>query len=299
MITRQQLEVFRAVLSEGSVSAAGRRLNLSQPSVSRIISELEAAVGFTLFRRKSRGMAPTAEAVFFQREVENSYTALKSLEDAAREIAQGQRGQLSLVVNHAIALDLAPRTLARMDLARRNVSVTCQCKSSDWIIDFARSGTIRTGVANIERMPKGMSTRMTSATPHMCLLPPDDPLAGTGAPLELGLLAGRRIVGLTGAVADALTLHAPPSASEPVLTSEISLGAISMAMALKAVPIVDAFTAQFWMKSVPMIARAIPELPDYLLAIFGPSGAQLSHLDEELQGLLEEEIKATEDWVQH
>ncbi|MBE2278492.1 MAG: LysR family transcriptional regulator [Rhodobacteraceae bacterium] len=298
MITLQQIEVFRAVLSEGSVTAAGRRLNLSQPSVSRILSDLEAIVGFALFRRRSRGMAPTAEALFFQREVETIYTALKSLEDAAREIAHGRRGQLSLVVNHAIALDLAPRALGRMNLARRNVSVTCQCKSSDWIIDFARSGTIRTGVANIERMPKGMHTRMTSATPHLCLLPAGDPLAVARGPLDLAALRGRRLVGLTGSVADALTLRGIPGANEPGFTSEISLGAVTMAAMLGAVPVVDAFTAQFCAAHLPAVVRPLPELPPYLLAIFGPAGAQLSGLDRELQGLLEDEIRRTEAWVE-
>lgn len=295
MITQQQIEIFRTVLAEGSLSAAGRRLNLSQPSISRILADLEARVGFPLFLRRARGMAPTAEAEFFQRAVETTYAALNTLEDAAREIAQRRRGHLSLVVNFALALDLAPRALARMDLAERNVSVTCQCKSSDWIIDFARSGMIRTGIANIERMPVGMWTRMTSATSHLVLLPRDDPLAEPGTPVPLSALRGRRIVALTGAVADRLGLVLPGSAA---ISAEISLGAVTMAGRLGAVPVVDAFTAEFWVRQSGMVARPVPDLPHYLLAIFAPSGTQLSRLDEELQATLEQEIRRTEAWAE-
>ncbi len=298
MISFQQIEVFRAVFSEGSVSAAGRRLNLSQPSVSRILAELEMKIGFALFRRGSRGVAPTPEAAFFQREVEATYAALHTLEDMGREIAQRQRGHLSLVVNFALALDLAPRALERMNLLERNVSVTCQCKSSDWIIDFARSGMIRTGIANIERLPQTMWTRMTSATPHMVLLAPDDALALPCAPVPLDQLRDRKIVALTGAVADRLGLAKQGGSSPTALAAEISLGAVTLAERTNAIPIVDAFTAEFWSKRSGMVARPVPDLPQYMLAIFAPSRPQLSLLDEELQAILEEEITRTEEWAE-
>lgn len=56
---RRHLEQFLAVVEEGSVSAAARRLLLSQPTVSQTIRELEADLGTSLFRR-GRGMVLTA-----------------------------------------------------------------------------------------------------------------------------------------------------------------------------------------------------------------------------------------------
>lgn len=53
---------FLAVLEEGSLSAAARRLALTQPTIARHIDTLEAAVGADLFLRSQRGLIPTEMA---------------------------------------------------------------------------------------------------------------------------------------------------------------------------------------------------------------------------------------------
>jgi DNA-binding transcriptional LysR family regulator len=53
---------FLAVLEEGSLSAAARRLRLSQPTVRSRIAALEAALGTTLFTRSINGLTPTDSA---------------------------------------------------------------------------------------------------------------------------------------------------------------------------------------------------------------------------------------------
>ncbi|OGS71945.1 MAG: hypothetical protein A2063_05950 [Gallionellales bacterium GWA2_60_142] len=54
------LKLFLAVHEHGSLSAAARALKLGQPTLSRRIAELEAAVNETLFERKSQGAHLTA-----------------------------------------------------------------------------------------------------------------------------------------------------------------------------------------------------------------------------------------------
>ena len=52
----RQLEAFAAVYSAGSVTAAGRLLDRSQPMVSRQIQDLEHELGFTLFAMERAGL---------------------------------------------------------------------------------------------------------------------------------------------------------------------------------------------------------------------------------------------------
>jgi DNA-binding transcriptional LysR family regulator len=54
------LKLFMAVYEQGSLSGAARVLKLGQPTLSRRISELEDAVGETLFERQSQGAILTA-----------------------------------------------------------------------------------------------------------------------------------------------------------------------------------------------------------------------------------------------
>lgn len=58
----RHIEVFQAIVDTGSISAAARQLNVSQPNVSRVLSHAEQQLGFTLFERGSQGMIPTLEA---------------------------------------------------------------------------------------------------------------------------------------------------------------------------------------------------------------------------------------------
>ncbi len=54
--------VFEALMSEGHVGRAARRLGLSQPAVSHALAQLRAEVADPLFVRTARGMLPTDRA---------------------------------------------------------------------------------------------------------------------------------------------------------------------------------------------------------------------------------------------
>lgn len=51
----RQIEAFRAAMEFGSATAASEVLHITQPAVSRLVADLEIAVGFQLFERRARG----------------------------------------------------------------------------------------------------------------------------------------------------------------------------------------------------------------------------------------------------
>jgi len=55
------MRVFVAIVEEGSLSAAARRLHLSQPALSQTVGSLERQLGVRLLVRSSAGMAATPE----------------------------------------------------------------------------------------------------------------------------------------------------------------------------------------------------------------------------------------------
>lgn len=57
------LRLFLAIAETGSFSAAAKRLQLGQPTVSRRLADLEYALGYKLFTRSANGASPTAAAV--------------------------------------------------------------------------------------------------------------------------------------------------------------------------------------------------------------------------------------------
>ncbi|MFC7642301.1 LysR family transcriptional regulator [Streptosporangium lutulentum] len=80
----------------GSVSAAARRLHLTQPTLSRQLRELEREVGTTLFERTGRGLAPTQAGQIL---VQRALTVLAQTEAAlaaVRLAGQGLSGRLTM-----------------------------------------------------------------------------------------------------------------------------------------------------------------------------------------------------------
>lgn len=82
---------FLLVADEGSLSAAGRAMNMSQPTLGRQISALEDQLKVTLFERVGKGLTLTQSGL-------RLYEYVKQMADAANEfslVAQGQSNEVS------------------------------------------------------------------------------------------------------------------------------------------------------------------------------------------------------------
>ena len=82
----QELTVFVRVGESGSFTRAARDMNLSQPSVSRIVGELEARLGVKLLLRTTRRLTLTAAGEKFLDRARAVLADLHEAEDAAREL---------------------------------------------------------------------------------------------------------------------------------------------------------------------------------------------------------------------
>ena len=146
MLNLRQIEAFRATLATGTVSGASRLLGVSQPSVTRLISDLEADLGFRLFMRHRRGMTPTDEARLFYADVERSFLGLKELESSAEEIRNHARSRFAFGVSPAAALELAPAVIAAFSKTHGPVEVVTHVSTSNRILDLTRSARISLGI---------------------------------------------------------------------------------------------------------------------------------------------------------
>lgn len=91
----RSLEIFAAVMREGSFSAAGRLLGLTPSAIARSIDRIEARLGVRLLLRSTRALALTAEG---QSYLLTARRILTDLDDAEQQIAdQGvPRGRLRI-----------------------------------------------------------------------------------------------------------------------------------------------------------------------------------------------------------
>ncbi|KAJ8135784.1 hypothetical protein OY671_011003, partial [Metschnikowia pulcherrima] len=71
----RQLEAFAAVMSTGSVTAAGRSLGRSQPAISRSSQESEAEIGYASFARSGPRVTPTEQGFSLYDDVERALSS--------------------------------------------------------------------------------------------------------------------------------------------------------------------------------------------------------------------------------
>jgi DNA-binding transcriptional LysR family regulator len=93
----QEFRVFVRAAESGSFSRAGRELGLSQPSVSRIVGELEARLGVTLLLRSTRRITVTDAGSLFLDRAREILANIEDAEDAARGL-DSLRGTIRLVI---------------------------------------------------------------------------------------------------------------------------------------------------------------------------------------------------------
>ena len=110
----RELRAFSAVAEEGSVSAAGRKLHLSQSAVSQTIQSLERQLGVQLLIRGAGGATLTGAGAVLLREART----LIAQHDRALAAVSGQAAASAAALRVGVPLefpaDLLPRGLAEM-----------------------------------------------------------------------------------------------------------------------------------------------------------------------------------------
>ncbi len=116
--TLRPLRGFHAIVETGSVTGAARALGLSQPTVSRMLADLEAEIGFQLFHRDRGRLVLTADGMLLAAEVGRSLGTIDRVFSLVRDIAEFRVGELRLVAPpslcESVLPDIAARFLARL-----------------------------------------------------------------------------------------------------------------------------------------------------------------------------------------
>lgn len=105
-------EVFHAVMTRGTVSAAAQALGVSQPAVTKTIKQLEDELGYLLFDRMGGRLVPTEAATALVLETERAQAALEDLRSEAIRLREGTQKHLRLVTIPSLGLDAVPDAIA-------------------------------------------------------------------------------------------------------------------------------------------------------------------------------------------
>jgi len=130
----RHIEIFHAVYVNGSVSAAARVLNISQPSVSKTLRHAESLLGFPLFQRTKGRLIPTQDAHSLFSEVSEIQERVFALREVGRNLKRGAGSILRLSALPSLALSALPVAVSRFLKANANVKFDLQTVHHDDLI---------------------------------------------------------------------------------------------------------------------------------------------------------------------
>lgn len=197
----RQIEAFRAVVEDGSFSAAARRLRVSQPTVSKAVAGLERTLGHRLFQRSGGRATPTAEALAFYREVARAWRGIERLSSVARAPSAPDSGRIVVGANPTLASGFIQKIVARFLAVRPKVQLALECDNGRNLVEGVLAGTIDIGFATRTTEGRGPSPGTLPSEPifrgeSVCVLPPGHPLA-TRRAVSAADLAGVPFIGLS------------------------------------------------------------------------------------------------------
>ena len=152
----RQLLYFVTAVEEGSISAAARKLFLSQPPVTAQIKALEEELGCTLLVRGARAVRMTEEGRLLY---DRAKAMLALRESAAEEIAGRVRsggGTLRLGVVSSVAGTLLPGWLAAFHREKPRVVYELSEENTYHLLDMLRSGLLEVALVRTPFAAEGL-----------------------------------------------------------------------------------------------------------------------------------------------
>ncbi|RUY05354.1 LysR family transcriptional regulator [Mesorhizobium sp. M2A.F.Ca.ET.040.01.1.1] len=177
--TLRQLEYFVAVGEAGSIAKAAEQVNVSPPSISASIAQLEAEFGVQLFVRKhSHALALTAGGRLFLKEAARLLNDADALHDIAGDIAEKVRGPLADGCLLTFAQIVLPALRKKFEDAYPDVRVRQFERNQGQLFEMLQRGEIDAALTYDLELSQDMTFEPLMQLPAYVMLPAAHRLAG-------------------------------------------------------------------------------------------------------------------------
>jgi LysR family transcriptional regulator, hca operon transcriptional activator len=170
----RHLRYFIAVAEEGGLlTASQRRLNTSQPSLSRQIRDLEAEVGVKLLERQARGVALTAAGKVFLDHARLALLQVEAATEGARRAEQPEKLAFSMGFLAGQEVVWLPHALRIIREEAPGVEITLSSQSSPELAVALMRGKLDVAFLRPEPQSTGLSFKFLAKEPLIAVLPAD------------------------------------------------------------------------------------------------------------------------------
>lgn len=195
----RRLEVFRAVVELGGVSAAAAHFGIAQPSVTAHILALEKQAGAPLFLRQRgrRHLRPTDAGEALYRYACEAATKSRELNEALQRVRSQGEQRLAIAAQRVLANALLPGVLAEFLAQHSEARVSLHSETQEAVWQRVRSGAADLALLFARRPPDWPGARRIGALELGFVAAPAHPLARAHAIRPEQLAAHGFVGGLT------------------------------------------------------------------------------------------------------
>lgn len=191
----RHLRYFVAVAETENVSRAALKLHVSQPALSRQISDLEDEIGFLLLERSAKSVRLTDAGRIFLTEARAVLVHAEEAVKAAKAVATGQRGELNVGYAPTPTVRILPATLRAFQAERPAVRVKLHDLTTDEMIAGLRKSSLQIAilVRPTRAMLRGLHFEELARDQIRLAVPPTHPFAKLRS-ISVARLAGEPLV---------------------------------------------------------------------------------------------------------
>lgn len=188
-VSFRSLRVFAEIMRTGSATAAGKYMSLSQPAVSKLISQLEVKVGFDLFYRDRGKLVPTADGTKLMQEVDLTLASLDRFNSLVRDIAGYSAGTIRVVAPPSFAEGVLPEIVSRFRDRFPGVEFSIDSRSVATARSMIAMRYVDCGFVKLPTDEKDLDLTEVITSETLCVMREDHPLAGheTISPIDIGI----------------------------------------------------------------------------------------------------------------
>jgi DNA-binding transcriptional LysR family regulator len=182
-------------MAGGSTSAAGGALGLSQPAVSRQLTQLEEELGFELFERSKGRLLPRPEAFALLDEVGELASLVSRLKRYTEDLKAGAVGQrlIKVAVPHSLITSLMPEVIETYLAKRHDASAELLGGHYDAIEQMVAVRIADLGFVALPPRGRDFEVREVLRSSSTCLMPKGHALATLNT-VTPGDLAGHALI---------------------------------------------------------------------------------------------------------
>ena len=150
MASHEVLLAFVQAATQGSFSAAARKLGKSQSTISAAVASLEIDLNVTLFDRSSRKPGLTSAGHVLLQRAEEILAATSRLEMSAAQLAQGVEAKLTIAMSDTYQSDRFEAALSEFEQRYPDLELECLIAECDDLIALVQSGRAHIAFAEMQ-----------------------------------------------------------------------------------------------------------------------------------------------------